>query len=480
VSIKRVIAVDLGAESGRVMPVAFDGSTLSLHEGHVFSNGPVKAGERLYWDILRLWCEAQRGIDALLPGSLSLGIDTWGNDFALLDRDGRLLANPVHYRDRRTDGMAEWVSERVPRRAIFERTGIQYLLLNALYQIASLVRDRSPLLDVAATFLTIPDLLNCWLTGQVACEFTNATTTQCYNPRRQDWDRETLAALGIPTHIFPIIVQPGTRLGEYRGVPVIAPACHDTGSAVIAVPATTADFAYISSGTWSLLGLEVREPIITDAAFAANITNEGGACGTFRLLKNVMGLWLTQECRRTWQEQGQTYSYDELVALANEAKPFRSLIDPDHPSFMYHGDIPARVRDFCAKSDQPSPETVGQVIRTVYESLALKYRFVVDDLIRLTGRRVEVVHVVGGGSRNALLCQMTADVLERPVLAGPVEATAFGNALVQFIALGEIADLAEARRLLGRSVTLTRYDPRPSAALQETYKHFRALVTTPV
>ena len=475
---QHVIAIDLGAESGRVIRVTLDGDGLHLEESHRFLNTPVWARGRLYWDVLRLWHEISTGIRAVASGAAALGVDTWGVDFALLDRNGELLANPVHYRDSRTDGMMDWVFERVPRRTVFERTGIQFMQINGLYQLASMVRENSPLLEAAATLLTFPDLFNYWLSGSRTCEFTHATTLQCYNPRKGDWDYETLSALGIPTAIFPEVVPPGTQLGTYEGIPVIAPASHDTGSAVVAVPTTTADYAYLSSGTWSLLGLEVDQPVINDASYEANVTNEGGAYGTFRLLKNVMGLWLAQQCRATWKAEGMTYSYDDLTALAAEAEPFRSLIDPDDPMFLPPGDMPARIREFCRRSGQPVPETVGQVMRTVYESLALKYRVVLERLIALTGRRVERLHIIGGGVKNRLLCGMAANAIGRPVVAGPVEATALGNAIVQYIALGELESIAQGRELLSRTVGTTVYEPDDRAAWEAQVERFKALLTT--
>ncbi len=475
---QHVIAIDLGADSGRVVKVRFDGKTLSMEDVHRFQNVPVSAAGTLYWDTLRLWHDIQTGIGMAREGAISIGVDSWGVDWALLDRDGRLLGNPVHYRDSRTDGMLEWVFERVPRREIFERTGLQFMQINGLYQLASLVRDNSPLLDVAATILSIADLFNYWLTGNKAFEFTQATTQQVYNPRLNDWDVEMLATLGIPTHIFPQIVQSGTRIGQYNGVPVIAPACHDTGSAVVAVPTTTEDFAYISSGTWSLMGMEVPEALITDACYEANMTNEGGFTGNFRLLKNVMGMWLVQQSRYTWRAQGQDYDYDTLANMAAEAEPFRSLIDVDDPSFLPPGDIPARIREFCRNSGQPEPETPGQIVRTIYESLALKYRVTLDKLIAVTGRSVERVHIMGGGSRARLLNQMTADACNRPVVAGPAEATALGNAIGQFIALGEFSSVAEARELLSQSSELTRYEPKNVEAWEAAYGRYRTLLTT--
>jgi rhamnulokinase len=475
---RHVIAVDLGADSGRVISVGFDGERLHMEDVHRFPNVPVFAGGTLYWDVLRLWHEIKQGVDAALPDAAGIGIDTWGVDFALLDRDGNLVGNPVHYRDTRTDGMMEWVFERVPRREVFERTGIQFMQINGLYQLASLARAHSPQLDAAATFLTIADLFNYWLTGNKGCEFTHTTTQQMYNPRARDWDRQLLSWLGIPTHIFPEIVQPGQQIGEYRGVPVLLPPCHDTGSAVVAVPTTTQDYAYISSGTWSLMGLEVDEAVIDDAAYTANVTNEGGMNGTYRLLKNVAGMWLAQQSRYTWRAQGTDYDWDTLTRLATEAPPFRTLIDVDDPLFLAPGDMPARIREFCQRSGQPVPETPGQIMRTIYESLALKYRLTLDKLIGLTGRTVERVHVVGGGSRNALLCQMTADACKRAVVAGPVEATALGNAIVQFMTLGEFGSIREAREMLSRSGDLVRYEPKNVEAWEAAYERFRGFLTT--
>lgn len=445
---------------------------------HRFVNTPIPIHGTLYWDVLRQWHEVVTGIDLALDDAASIGIDTWGVDWALLDRRGQLLSNPIHYRDSRTEGMMDWVFQRVPRRTVFERTGIQFMALNTLYQLASLVRDQSPLLDIAETYLPFPDLLNYWLTGEVSAEFTHVSTTQFYNPRTNDWDRETLAAVGIPTRIFPQIIQPGTVKGEYKGLKVIAPGSHDTASAVVAVPTTTEDYLYISSGTWSLMGMEVTEPIINDAAYASNITNEGGVYGTFRLLKNVAGLWLAQQCRAEWSRQGSEFDYAAMAAMAKTADPFRSLVDPDDPLFILPGDMPSRIRDFCRRSGQPEPETQAQVIRTVYESLALKYRFYLERLLALTGRKVERIHIIGGGSQNDLLNQMTADACKRPVIAGPAEATALGNAITQFITLGEIGTIAEARAILSRAIETTTYEPVQPAAWDDAFGRYQNLITT--
>jgi rhamnulokinase len=471
-----VLAVDLGAESGRVMAVHWDGRSLRLEELHRFSNGPVPVRGVLHWNFLQLWQQIQIGIGkgkAHQPASL--GVDTWGVDFALLDAQGVLIGNPVHYRDPRTEGMMEWVFDRVSRADIFAQTGIQFIQLNTLYQIASLARARSPQLAIAETFLTAPDLLNYWLTGEKVCEFTNATTTQFFNPITGNWATDLLAALDVPTGIFPSIVQPGTRLGNYEGIPVIAPACHDTGSAVAAVPTSTDRYAYISSGTWSLVGLEVTNAVMNEAALAANVTNEGGVYGTYRLLKNVMGLWIVQQCRATWQAQGHDYSYPELVKLARSAPPLRSFIAPDDHRFLAPGDHPSRVQQFCRETGQPVPESHAEIARCVFESLALRYRQVLETLLVLSDKEADAIHIVGGGSQNELLSQMTADAAGVPVLAGPVEATVIGNALVQLIALGEIADLAQGRQLVASMADLKRYDPQRDDAWDEAYARYSGL-----
>jgi rhamnulokinase len=473
---RHVLAVDLGAESGRVLRIRLEGQRLSADEMHRFPNNPVYAGDTLYWDALRLWHEIQQGVAAGMDGALSVGVDAWGVDFALLDGDGRLVSNPVHYRDARTSGLTEWVFERVPRRTIFDRTGVQFMPINTLYQFASLVQKNSPALKSTAVAVSMPDLFNYWLTGEIGWEFTHATTTQFYNPRAGNWDYETLEALGVPIQWFPQIVQPGARFGHYQGLPVIMPATHDTGSAVAAVPAVDEHFAYISSGTWSLIGLEVNTPILTEAAYRANVTNEGGPYGTFRYLKNVMGLWLAQQSRATWRGQGSDYSYDDLTRLAEAAEPFRSLIDPDAPEFLPPGDMPERVRAFCRATDQPVPESVGQVMRAIYESLALKYRWALERMIATSGKRVDVMHVIGGGSRSALLGQMTANAIGRPVVAGPAEATALGNGIVQWITLGELSSLAEARRVVAESVATRRYEPQHEQEWDAAYSRFTNLI----
>jgi sugar (pentulose or hexulose) kinase len=474
-AMRTVLAIDLGADTGRVMAVHFDGQRLTADELHRFQNIPVLAGGTLYWDILRLFGDMQAGIrKAHKPDAL--GLDTWGVDFAFLDRAGHLLGNPVHYRDRRNDGAMDYVHAIVPRQEIFARTGIQIMQINSLYQMATLIRDQDPTLDNAAAFLMLPDLLYYWLTGVKINEFTDTTTSQCYDPHTGTWAFELLERIGIPTRLFGDIVEPGQVLGKYEGIPAVVAAHHDTASAVVAVPTRTPHFAYISSGTWSLLGLELPHPVINDAVLEANITNEGGYGGTYRFLKNIAGMWLIQESRRQWQREGQEYSYDTLTKMAAEAAPFVSLIHGDDPRFLAPGEMPNRIRQFCKDTGQPVPESVGEVARCIFQSLALKYRIVLRQEMALTQQPVEALHIVGGGSLNTLLCQMTADATGIPVLAGPVEATALGNAIAQLIALGDLKSVEEGRALVRESFPLSVYEPRDTTAWDAVEERFRALM----
>jgi rhamnulokinase len=486
------LAVDLGAESGRVVAGQFDGERVRLEEVHRFPNGPVNVLGSLHWDVLRLWQDIKAGLARASErygasgGRIAgVGLDTWGVDFGLLAEDDTLLGNPYHYRDHRTDEMMPVAFEKVPRAEIFARTGLQFMQLNSLYQLLAMVVAGSPQLDVAARFLNMPDLFNFWLTGRKASEFSIATTTQCYDPVAGDWAWDMLAQLGIPTDIFGEIVPPGTVLGplldpiaEEAGcpaVPVIAPATHDTGSAVAAVPMDPDDAIYLSSGTWSLMGVEVLEPVINDRMLAYNLTNEGGVDGTFRLLKNIMGLWLIQACRREWQRAGEDYSYDELVAMAAAAPAFGPLIYPGDDRFLHPGDMTPRIRAFCRETDQPVPETKGAILRCALESLALEYRWVAERLDELTGRRLATIHIIGGGAKNALLDQFAADATGRTVVTGPVEATALGNVLVQAIALGHIGSVAEGREVVRRSFELKTFEPQDTAAWEAAYDRYRQI-----
>lgn len=485
-AVNSFLALDLGAESGRAVLGQFDGERLSLSEVHRFPNIPVALPDGLHWDALRLWTEVKQGLSKASQQAgaslASIGLDTWGVDFGLLDRGGALIGNPFHYRDARTDGMLDIAFRRISRAEIFERTGIQFLQINSLYQLLSMIEARSPAIDIAETLLTMPDLLNYWLTGRAVCEFTNATTTQCYDPRQGTWARDMLTRLGIPTRIFTDVVPPGTELGPLlpdvarevglpvrNGLAVIAPACHDTGSAVAAVPAAAPSFAWISSGTWSIVGAEVAQPVIDANSLRDNMTNEGGVDGTFRFSRNVIGLWLVQECRRTWAQQGQVYSYDDLTRMAAAAEPFRSIVDPDCGEFLKPGDMPARIRDYCRATGQPVPETEGALVRCALEGIALKSRWVLERLEASVGHRLEPVHIIGGGTQNYLLSQFTADATGHQVVTGPVEATATGNILLQMLARGYVSSLAEGRALVRRSNSVRIYEPAGSVGWDEMY-----------
>lgn len=480
------LAFDLGAESGRAVLGAFDGERLELSELHRFPNGPVRILDTLHWDVLRLFQEMVAGLAKAAPYDLAgIGVDTWGVDWALLDATGSLVCTPHHYRDRRTEGVMAEVLAQVPRREVFERTGIQFMEINTLYQLYAMSRRQPELLAAARTLLMMPDLLNYWLTGEKVCEFTAATTSQFYDPRARGWATALLGRLGLPHHILAPVVPPGTVLGpllpavrEEAGVgevPVIAPACHDTGSAVVAVPAASDDFCYISSGTWALQGVEVRAPVITPATLEHNFTNEGGAGGTFRLLKNIVGLWLVQECRREWAREGRELSYDELTAMAAAAPAFGPLVNPDHADFMPPGDMPARIQAYCRRTGQQVPQSRGEIVRCALESLALRFRAALEQLEEITGRRLGPIHIVGGGCRNSLLNRFAAAATGRQVLAGPVEATAMGNIVVQAVARGYLASLQEGRDLVRRSIDLQVYDPHDTARWDEAYDRFRHL-----
>jgi rhamnulokinase len=488
------LAFDLGAESGRAVLGRFDGERLSLSETHRFPNGAVRLPPGLYWNVLSLYTEMKRGLAKTYSESggqlTSLGLDTWGVDFALLDRAGHLIGNPHHYRDSRNDGMLEKAFAIVPREEIFEQTGIQFMQINGLYQLLSMSLHKSPKLEVAATLLMMPDLFNYWLTGRRVCEYTDATTSQCFDPRRGNWAYPLLEKLNLPTHIFPAIVQPGTELGyllpdvaDEVGVSpkisVIAPGCHDTASAVAAVPMAEGaelNSAYISSGTWSLVGVETTEPVINAQSLAYNFTNEGGVVNTIRLLKNVTGMWPVQECRRTWAQAGEEISYADLTRLAEQAAPFAALINADDPLFLAPGDMPARIRDFCIRTGQTPPDSKGTLVRCVLESLALKYRWVIDRAEELIGRPITTVHIVGGGSQNRLLNQFAANATGRLVVAGPVEATAIGNILMQMLAVGQIGSLAEGRALVRKSFPVETYQPQETAAWSDAYQRFLGLI----
>jgi rhamnulokinase len=491
----RLIAVDLGGSGGRVLVGTLTegrgGRTLGMEEVHRFPHGPVylprDGGQTLYWDPVLLWNEVLAGLrraGAAHGRPDSVGVDTWGDDFGLLDAAGSLLANPVCYRDGRTAGMIERACDLVGREEIFRRTGMQFMAPNALYHLMGLAAQGSPLLAIADRFLMLPDLFHYWLCGSKSGEYTNASITQMLDARTREWDRDLLDRLGVPSAFLPPVLQPGARLGTLRSavadetglpaeVPVILPATHDTASAVVATPGEGDDWAFLSAGTWCLFGAEVSRPYLEPAVLAAGFGNEGGARGTIRLLRNITGLWLVQECRRAWQLEGRDWGYDELARLAAAARPFVALLDPDDPAFAQPTRMPAAIADYCSATGQPAPETPGEFVRASLEAIALTVRRRWDELQQILGRELRALHVVGGGTQNRLLCQFVADALARPVLAGPTEATAMGNALVQAVGHGAL-DYEEARAVVRRSIQLTEYLPRDTAAWEEAYGRFMA------
>jgi rhamnulokinase len=499
------LAFDLGAESGRAILGQIENGRIALRELHRFQNRMVPLHGHLYWDLLHLFAEIQHALQLAGREKIALagiGVDTWGVDFGLLDRDGNLLANPVAYRDHRTDGMMEKVFAKLPREEIYRLTGIQLMQINTLFQLYALVEAKSPLLQIAQRLLFIPDLINFMLTGRQVSEFTFATTSQLFNLTTRSWADQIFAKLGLPRHLMADIIEPGTPIGELRrdlanasglgAVPVIAVACHDTGSAVAAVPAAMTEsaihnpqseiqnpqsnWAYLSSGTWSLMGVEARAPVINARSLEMNFTNEGGVAGTIRLLKNIMGLWLLQECRRQWSREGKDFTYEQLMSLAETATPFRSLVNPDDPAFLHPENMPQAIAEFCRRTGQPVPQSEGEFVRGILESLALQYCRVMEMTEELQGKKIEALHVVGGGSQNALLNQFTAAALGKPVLAGPVEATALGNVAVQAIALGEFKNISEARQAVRNSFAIQEFHPQAPAVWDEAYQHFIKLL----
>ena len=482
---QRYLAFDLGAESGRAMLGTITSEGLAVEELHRFPNTPVRVFDNLYWDTLRLWHEILQGLHrAAHEGALSgIGIDTWGVDYALIGADGALADSPRHYRDARTDGVMEKLFQVVPREEVFAQTGIQFMQLNTLYQLYSMKLAESPALAAARKLLFMPDLFNYWMTGVARCERTIASTSQFYNPCTRTWAGEMLQKLGISPALLPEIVDPGTRLGpllasiwtgEGAPPPVFATACHDTASAVAAVPAEGESWCYISSGTWSLMGAELDTPVVTPKALGLTLTNEIGAGGKIRLLKNIAGLWLLQECRRAWQAEGQDLGYAQLAQLAAQARPFAAVLNPD--AFLQPGEMPRKIAEHCRAHGQQPPQTPGEYARTILESLALRYRQVLESLEILLGRRIEVIHIVGGGSRNMVLNQFVADATGRRVVAGPSEATAIGNVLVQAMGAGQIDGLQQARELVRRSFPPETVEPHPSHAWDRAYETYCNLV----
>jgi rhamnulokinase len=483
---RQYLAFDLGAESGRAIAARLvENGTLAVREVCRFANEPLRENGALRWDALRLWGDITRTLEHLGQTRFdSVGVDAWGVDFALLDERGTLLENPYHYRDSRNEGMMDEVFARVSRDRIYSVTGIQFLQINTLVQLYAAARRTPGVVEAAQSLATIPDLFNYWLTGELVSEYTNATTTQLVDAHTRRWALDLMDDVGLPARLLRPIVEPGTVIGAIRpsassvlaGTPVVAPACHDTASAVAAV-SLDAHAAFLSSGTWSLLGAEVGAPIMSARARDLNFTNEGGVAGTIRLLKNINGLWLLQSCRRAWAAQGTSGPYGELLAAAADPRlAFRSLIDPDHAAFLNPDDMPAAIAAYCRRSGQAEPESCAAFTRAILESLALKYRLVLDWLEELTARRIATVRVVGGGSRNGLLNQLTADATGRVVLTGPSEATALGNVAMQMLATGTVTSLDEARQIIERSLPPERFEPHATERWDAPYRRFRDYV----
>jgi rhamnulokinase len=490
----KLLAIDLGASGGRALVGTLAdrgrGLELQMEEVHRFAHGgvylPHDRGRTLHWDAVLLWSEILTGMRRAgqAHGEIaSIGVDTWGVDFALLDAEGALLQNPVCYRDPRTDGMVDLACSRVGREELFRRTGLQFMPLNTLFQLMAMVEQGSPVLPLARHFLMIPDLLHYWLSGNKSVEYTIASTSQMLNAQARQWDVDLLGQLGLPRDFLPALSEPGTKLGALRpfvagetglsgNVSVICPATHDTASAVVATPGEGEDWAYLSAGTWCLFGAETPGPHLEPAVMEHGFGNEGGVRGTIRLLRNITGLWLVQECRRYWQEQGKELSYAELARLAEEAEPFAALIDPDDPAFAQPCRMPEVIADYCRRTGQRQPASVGEYVRVCLEGIALTVRLRWDQLQGMLGRKLRVLHVVGGGTQNSLLCQLVADALGVTVLAGPTEATAMGNALVQAVGHGAL-DYTEARAVVRRSTELKEYRPRDTGLWEDAYGRFR-------
>ena len=485
---RHMLAFDLGAGSGRAVLGTLTGEQLQIKELHRFPNRPVDLAGHLHWDVVRLFNEMQNGLQACAAeigqNLESMAIDTWGVDYALLASDGSVLGQPFAYRDSRTDQVMDKFFSAIPRERVYHSTGIQFMQLNTLFQLYAMLQQTPKLLAAATDLLFTPDFYNYLFTGEKKTEYTIATTSQMFNHRLNAWDPELLRALCLPPGVMKEIVQPGTVLGRLQEsiakelglprVPVIATASHDTASAVAAVPAEGNDWAYISSGTWSLMGIEIPDPIINDAALACNFTNEGGIARSIRFLKNIGGLWLLQECKRIWDKE-RAVGFDELIASAAAASPFKTLIDPDAPDFLNPPDMPTAICNFARKTGQPAPSTTGEFVRSILEGLALKYRFVLDQLRTLSPQPVNKIHIIGGGSRNRLLCQFAANATGLQVIAGPVEATAMGNLMVQALGMGFVKSVAELRKTIRSSSEMQEYTPADEARWNEAYTRYRAV-----
>lgn len=485
---KRVLAFDFGASSGRAILGIFDGEKIELQEVHRFSNDPVKINGTVYWDVQRLFFEIKQGIlKAKEAGGFdSIGIDTWGVDFGLLRKDGTLVENPVHYRDARNDGMVEKATKYMSKERMYDITGIQFMDFNTIFQLLSLKENRPYILEEADKLLFMPDLLNYMLSGVKSTEFSIATTSQMVDLKTNNWSDEILDTFGIKKDLLTDIAPTGAVIGqlsdeicEELGVPkadIVSVAAHDTQSAITATPCEFDDFAFISCGTWSLFGTEVKEPIINEASKKLNVTNEGGYDYTTAFLKNICGLWLIQESRRQWIREGKEYSYAELEKLALECEPFKCFIDPDAPEFAPMGNLPRRIKEYCEKTGQYVPQTVGEIIRCIYESLALKYRYTFDGIKECTGKDYDRIHVMGGGTKDKLLLQMTAQSCNVNVYGGPIEATALGNVAIQLMSTGAIKNIKEARKIIAEGESLKLYEPKDNEAWEKAYEDFKNII----
>ena len=480
---KKYLAFDFGAESGRAILGAFDDKKVKIQELHRFPNPQIRLLDHVYWDVLSLFQELKNALSItvkkghrLLQG---IGVDTWGVEFGIIAEDGHLLSNPVVYRDQRTEGMMERVFRTISKKEIYQLTGIQFLQLNTLYQLASLVKDDSPLLSMGRHLLFMPDLFNYFMTGEICSEYTIASTSQLLNAKTKEWEERLFSAMRIPSAIMSSIIPPCTVLGSLRpelleetglkSGEVIAPAGHDTACAVAAVPVQNDHWAYISSGTWSLLGIETDHPIISEASLQNNFTNEGGVNNKIRFLKNTMGMWLLEGCRRAWSKNEASVDYDLLMNMAGEAKPFQCIIDPDNGLFMNPQDMPGAIIEYSQMTGQVVPQDRGEFVRCILESLALKYRYLIDKINHMGTRKIEVLHIVGGGSRNQMLNQFAANATGLPVITGPAEATAIGNIILQLLANKELYSLKEARDLVARSFPGETYEPRDQEQWNEIY-----------
>lgn len=485
---KRVLAFDFGASSGRAIIGSFDGNSIKLEEVHRFENTPVKLNGTLYWDFPRLFHEVKQGlIKANQKGGFdSLAIDTWGVDFGLIGEDGYLLEMPIHYRDSRTNGMPKEALKILDKERFYSLTGIQLMDINTVFQLLSLKLKRPQLLKNASTMLLMPDLFGYMLTGEKSAELSIASTTQLLDAKHYCWSEEIISSLGLPKNIFPDIKQPATILGKISDdicteldIPkanVISVCGHDTQCAVVAAPTEDDDFIFISCGTWSLFGTETNTPVLSEASSRFNITNEVGYGRKTTFLKNIIGLWLIQESRRQFKRDGNEYSFAELEKAALEAEPFKCFIDPDSPEFVTVGNVPQRVRDYCERTGQHVPETVGEIMRCIYESLALKYRLAFDEIKECTGKCYKKIHLVGGGTKDGLLCQMTANSCNCDVAAGPIEATAYGNIALQLIASDEIKDIKTARKIIANSDKIKHYSPENTNDWEIAYQKYRKII----